>query len=133
MNISRRLVVLVVACSVLAACAPGPGTASPGGGGSGSQPRTAPKRIVAGIQDDIPIVYQKLNPSSRYRGVEAVQDMVSAFGPVGSIAAQIGVPMNETAAAMAALTRNGYDASRAATQVQDASRACAASEAGPER
>jgi peptide/nickel transport system substrate-binding protein len=78
MDFSRKLVVLVAACSVLAACAPGPGTASPGGGGSGSQPRTTPKRIVAGIQDDIPIVYQKLNPSSRYRGVEAVQDMVSA-------------------------------------------------------
>jgi len=48
-----------------------------------------------------------------------IQDMVTEFGPVGSIAAQIGVPLNEAAAAFAALTRNGYDASRAATQVQD--------------
>ncbi|HZT05988.1 MAG TPA: peptide ABC transporter substrate-binding protein [Chloroflexota bacterium] len=39
---------------------------------------TGVKRIVAAVQDDIPMVYQKLNPSSRFRGVDGVQDLVAA-------------------------------------------------------
>ena len=76
MMLRRSLFVFIAACSVLAACAPQGGGAP--GGGSASQSSSGPKRIVAAVQDDIPIVYQKLNPSSRYRGVDAVQDLVGA-------------------------------------------------------
>jgi len=43
--------------------------------------------------DDIPMVYQALNPSSRFRGVEAVQDMVNAgltlLDPAGQRTAEL--------------------------------------------
>lgn len=48
-----------------------------------------------------------------------MQDFMQSFGPVGAQAAAIGVPLNDASASMAALTRNGFDASMSATQVRD--------------
>ncbi len=62
---------------LLAACQP---QAAPGGRGPAPAPSepAAPKRIVAAVQDEIPVVYQTLNPASRFRGVEGVQDLLAA-------------------------------------------------------
>jgi peptide/nickel transport system substrate-binding protein len=75
MSFRRSLVVLLSVLALAAGCAPPPGAS---GGASSSQAPTQPKRVVAAVMDEIPMVYQKLNPSSRFRGVEAVQDMVGA-------------------------------------------------------
>jgi peptide/nickel transport system substrate-binding protein len=55
-------------------------TSSPSGGGAStsSAPSGPPKRIVAAVFDDVPFVYQMLNPASRYRGVETIQDLVTS-------------------------------------------------------
>ncbi len=52
-------------------------------------------------------------------GNMTLEQMVGAFGPVAAIAATIGVPLDEAAAAMAAVTRHGFDAAEAGTQVKN--------------
>src|SRR5437588_5696563 len=76
MMVRHAVFASIAALAVLAGCAPQPGGA--GGGSQSDRPSTQPKRVVAAVMDEIPMVYQKLNPASRFRGVEAVQDMVGA-------------------------------------------------------
>ncbi len=71
---SLRIALLVVML-LLTACQGLPERAE--SGMAGQSPRGL-KRIVAAVQDDIPVVYQTLNPASRYRGVDGVQDLVGA-------------------------------------------------------
>src|SRR5438093_10902493 len=66
----------LAAITVIVGCAP-QGGGSPAGGGGPASARGA-KRVVAAVQDDIPMVFQKLNPASRYRGVDGVQDLLAA-------------------------------------------------------
>src|SRR5437867_3537063 len=77
MRVMRHASWLLVGLSVvITACAP-----QGSGGQSSTNPAArpgTPKRIVAAVQDDIPMVFQKLNPASRFRGVDGVQDLVAA-------------------------------------------------------
>ena len=76
MMVRHAVFASIAALAVLAGCAPQPG--GTGGGSQSERAPTQPKRVVAAVMDEIPMVYQKLNPASRFRGVEAVQDMVGA-------------------------------------------------------
>ncbi len=68
---------LLMLAILATACQP---QSAPAGRGSGAAPQgqAAPKRIVAAVQDEIPVVYHTLNPASRFRGVEGVQDLLAA-------------------------------------------------------
>jgi len=48
-----------------------------------------------------------------------LEQFSSSFGQVAAFAASLGVPLDEAAAAMSAMTRHGFDAATAATQVKD--------------
>lgn len=52
-------------------------------------------------------------------GNMTLEQMTNSFGPVAAIASTVGVPLNEAAAAMAAVTRHGFDAAEAGTQVKN--------------
>lgn len=49
-----------------------------------------------------------------------LEQFSSSFGQVAAFAAAVGVPLDQAAAAMSAMTRHGFDAATAATQVKDA-------------
>ncbi|MPZ14023.1 MAG: hypothetical protein GEU73_06300 [Chloroflexi bacterium] len=74
----KVLVSALTATILLAACAPGPAT--PGGQGTddGTSASTGPKRVTAAIQGDPHTLYQKLNPASRVRGIDALEQLVAA-------------------------------------------------------
>src|SRR5947208_16740410 len=61
---------------ILSACA-APGTGGSAARGGGETTRLTPKRIVAAIMADPPIVVQALNPASHWRGVEHIQSLVA--------------------------------------------------------
>jgi peptide/nickel transport system substrate-binding protein len=72
---SRLPFLVLLACVVLAGCS----QAMPSIGGSAPQEgRSGPKRVVAAIQDDPHTVFQKLNPASRVRGVDALEFLVDS-------------------------------------------------------
>jgi len=48
-----------------------------------------------------------------------LEQFSQSFGQVAAFAAAVGVPLDQAAAAMAAMTRHGFDAATAATQVKD--------------
>src|SRR5438105_3136597 len=61
----------------LVACAGGnPAPRAPDAAGPGSN--SAPKRIVASIQGDPHTLYQTLNPASRVRGIDTLEQLVNA-------------------------------------------------------
>src|SRR5438093_3533847 len=71
---SLMLISLVVGC---AGAAPSTGTTP--GSGSGEAPRqSGPKRVTAVIQGDPHTLYQELNPASRVRGIETLEQLVNA-------------------------------------------------------
>jgi TP901 family phage tail tape measure protein len=53
------------------------------------------------------------------KGNMTLEQMVEAGGPMFAMAANLGVSINDVASAMAALTQHGFNASRAATQVDN--------------
>jgi TP901 family phage tail tape measure protein len=53
------------------------------------------------------------------QGNMTLQEFDAAAGPMLSVAAALGVKVEDAAAAFSALTRHGYDATQAATQVRD--------------
>lgn len=53
------------------------------------------------------------------KGNMTLEQLVDAGGPAFAMAANLGVSINETAAAMAALTQHGFTAAEAATQVRN--------------
>ena len=71
MRKSLGTLVLMLAIAV-AGCAAPTGRAA-GGGGDTSPSRSTPKRVVAAIMADPPIVSRTLNPGSHWRGVEHLQ------------------------------------------------------------
>ncbi len=72
---SRIPMVGLLTCILLAGCA----QAGPSGSTSTTQEqRSGLKRVVASIQDDPHTVYQKLNPASRVRGIDALEFLVDA-------------------------------------------------------
>lgn len=66
----------VVGAVLLAGCAPSAPVV--GGGDGGGEKPAAPKRIVAAIQGDPHTLYQDLNPASRVRGIDALEQLVAA-------------------------------------------------------
>ncbi|HYW89241.1 MAG TPA: phage tail tape measure protein, partial [Chloroflexota bacterium] len=48
-----------------------------------------------------------------------LEQFSNSFGQVAAFAAAVGVPLDQAAAAMAAMTRHGFDAATASTQVKD--------------
>jgi len=74
----RSAAALVVLAFMLIACAGPQGDRSSGAGGAGEVRRTAPKRVIAAIQGDPHTVYQQLNPASRVRGIDAIEQLVAA-------------------------------------------------------
>jgi len=76
-HVLKRLIFLILALQVVACAAPqGPG-ASQAGGADGPR-RSVPKRAVAAIQGDPHTVFQQLNPASRVRGIDAIEQLVAA-------------------------------------------------------
>ena len=74
-RMSQLPFLVVLACIVLTGCSQG----APSTGGSAAQAqRSGPKRVIAAIQDDPHTVYQKLNPASRVRGIDALEFLVLA-------------------------------------------------------
>ena len=67
---------VVLLAMLLGACQPQAESTSRGTGAA-PQAQSAPKRIIAAVQDEIPVVYHTLNPASRFRGVEGVQDLLN--------------------------------------------------------
>ena len=76
MMVRHAVFASIAALAVLAGCAPQPG--GTGGGSQSERASTQPKRVVAAVMDEIPMVYQKLNPASRVRGIDALQLLVDA-------------------------------------------------------
>lgn len=75
---SRLIGSAVMAVTILVAGCAAP-SGRPGGTSEGSEvPRTTPKRIVAAIMADPPIVSSTLNPGSHWRGVEHIQALIDA-------------------------------------------------------
>ncbi len=52
-------------------------------------------------------------------GNTTLEQYSQSFGQVAAFSAAVGVPLDQAAAAMAAMTRHGFDAATAATQVKD--------------
>lgn len=63
-------------------------------------------------------------------GNMTLEQMVNSFGPVAAIASTIGVPLDQASAAMAALTKHGFDAAEAGTQLKNFLEKIAAPTAG---
>jgi hypothetical protein len=64
------------------------------------------------------------------QGNMTLEQMTLSFGPVAAIASTIGVPLDQAAAAMAAITRHGFDAAEAGTQLKNFMEKLAAPTAG---
>jgi len=63
---------------VLIACGGPQGAGSSGAGRADEARRATPKRVVTAIQGDPHTVYQALNPASRVRGIDAIEQLVAA-------------------------------------------------------
>jgi peptide/nickel transport system substrate-binding protein len=72
----RAVSILLALLTIATGCSQGTGPRGPGE--PGQPARTTPKRIVSAIQGDPHTVYQKLNPASRVRGIDAVEQLVAA-------------------------------------------------------
>src|SRR5712692_750415 len=59
---------------VVGACAPATGNPTTG---SNEAARAAPKRVVAAIMADPPVMARVLNPGSHWRGIEHIQALVA--------------------------------------------------------
>lgn len=66
-------------------------------------------------------------------GNMTLEQMTNSFGPVAAIASTIGVPLDQASAAMAAITRHGFDAAEAGTQLKNMLEKIAAPTAGAEQ
>src|SRR5438067_2068583 len=75
----RTVAAVSIVLTTLACAGPAPSTGTTPGSGSGEAPRqSGPKRVTAVIQGDPHTLYQELNPASRVRGIETLEQLVNA-------------------------------------------------------